>query len=176
MAGLPCAALLPSRPPHASPPLLPPAAEGGFGGEAPGAQQPAAASAAAEQAVASELEAIRAAERSLDAQLEALWGGMKEMADHELNKQRLYVTDADVMRLPVRVGGGAVEGRGGETNRRHGCGACEVPPRLLALGWGAHVDAYSSRTLALTRLSPVCAFFFVCVCGSPCRRATRWWR
>ncbi|KAI7841168.1 hypothetical protein COHA_005134 [Chlorella ohadii] len=52
------------------------------------------------EALASELEAMRAAERGLDGQLAALWGSMQELTAHELNKARLYVTDHDVMGLP----------------------------------------------------------------------------
>ncbi|PRW33298.1 E2F family transcription factor [Chlorella sorokiniana] len=52
------------------------------------------------EALASELEAMRAAERGLDGQLAALWGSMQELTVHELNKARLYVTDHDVMGLP----------------------------------------------------------------------------
>ena len=43
---------------------------------------------------------MRSAEQRLDGQLAALWGAMRGMAEHPLNQQRLYVTDADVMGLP----------------------------------------------------------------------------
>ena len=47
-----------------------------------------------------ELEGLEAAGRGLEGQLDGLWGSLRQMADHPLNKQRLYVTDADVMALP----------------------------------------------------------------------------
>lgn len=43
---------------------------------------------------------LQSAEGSLDMQLASLWGAMKRMTDHALNRQRLYVTDNDVMELP----------------------------------------------------------------------------
>ncbi|PSC73721.1 transcription factor E2FA-like [Micractinium conductrix] len=51
-------------------------------------------------AVAGDLEAMRGAERSLEAQVDAVWGALRSMTEHALNKQRLYVTDADIMSLP----------------------------------------------------------------------------
>jgi transcription factor E2F3 len=47
-----------------------------------------------------QLDAERAAEEELDSQLGAVWGAMRRMTDHALNRARLYVTDADVMALP----------------------------------------------------------------------------
>ncbi|KAI3431634.1 hypothetical protein D9Q98_004681 [Chlorella vulgaris] len=47
-----------------------------------------------------ELAMLQSAEGSLDMQLASLWGAMKRMTDHALNRQRLYVTDNDVMELP----------------------------------------------------------------------------
>lgn len=60
---------------------------------------------------------MREAERGLDAQLDALWGAMQVLTQHELNKQRLYVTDGDIMSLPPirpsdQVGRGCVAGLG----------------------------------------------------------------
>lgn len=69
-------------------------ASGSVGGDG---GSPAAPGAAAAQA---EVEAMRAAERSLEAQVDAVWGALRAMTEHELNRQRLYVTDADVMALP----------------------------------------------------------------------------
>ena len=43
---------------------------------------------------------MRNAEAGLDGQLTKLWGAMRQMTDHALNRQRLYVTDSDVMALP----------------------------------------------------------------------------
>lgn len=51
-------------------------------------------------ALQSELEGMRSAESGLDSQLASLWGAMRRMTDHALNRQRLYVTDSDVMALP----------------------------------------------------------------------------
>ena len=43
---------------------------------------------------------MRVSEGELEGQLGALWASMRGLTDHALNKQRLYVTDADVVRLP----------------------------------------------------------------------------
>ena len=60
----------------------------------------AAASASTVAQLQQELEAMRVSEGELEGQLGALWASMRGLTDHALNKQRLYVTDADVVRLP----------------------------------------------------------------------------
>lgn len=81
---VPLLPLLLSSPTHATPPI-----------PADAAGDPAVTAAAAE------LDSMRAAEERLDGQLEALWDGMRAMAEPRLNKERLYVTDSDVMGLPT---------------------------------------------------------------------------
>lgn len=48
-----------------------------------------------------QVEELRAAEQALDATTAALWGGIAGVASHDVNKMRLYITDADVAMLPV---------------------------------------------------------------------------
>ncbi len=43
---------------------------------------------------------MRASESGLESQLGSLWAAMRRLTDHALNRQRLYVTDSDVMALP----------------------------------------------------------------------------
>ncbi|KAL4423470.1 hypothetical protein ABPG77_005422 [Micractinium sp. CCAP 211/92] len=68
-------------------------ASGSAGG---GVGSPAAVAAALQ----AEVESIRAVERGLEAQVDAVWGALRAMTGHELNRQRLYVTDADIRALP----------------------------------------------------------------------------
>jgi transcription factor E2F3 len=91
-------------PPPLPPPAQPQASAAGAPGDAAGGAADAAAAAeeeAALRALRQEIEAIAEVEARLDADSAALWAGLASLAEHRVNRLRLYVTDADIAALPA---------------------------------------------------------------------------